>query len=170
MAHARRRSFPQARSKRAPTAWSRTITPAPFTVAPVTKILVTSLVLSNPGIRETILRTRGLMGVLSDQSLAPEDQVGAWGIVRVTDIALAAGAAFISGPITERNDDGWLIWQPFMASRNATTLEMTTFPFDSKAMRIIEEGFALAVMVENASPDFGFDFALAASLLFASGT
>ena len=169
MAHARRRQFTQQRPRRAPTAWSRTITPTPTNVPAATKILLTSLVLSNPGIQETLLRTRGVLGVLSDQVAAPEDQVGAVGIIRVTDLALATGAAAIPGPITERNDDGWVLWVPFLAARNATSLEMTTTEFDSKAMRIIEEGFSLAIMVENASPTFGFDFAFAASLLFASG-
>jgi len=131
---------------------------------------VGSFTLSNPGITETLIRTRGRFTVVTDAPIASEDQVGAWGMVVVNDLALAAGAASIPGPATDASDDGWFVWEGFnlvQASVGATavTVEGTQMEFDSKAARRVEEGFSIAIMAENSSLTDAFNFYLALSLL-----
>ena len=149
------------------TNWSRITLPASLVVLPATKILAALFVLDNPGISETIRRTRGLISVSSDQIAAAEDQVGAFGLMKVNDIAAAVGAASIPGPFTDGNDDGWFVHQFFCQRGSAVVASgdlSVQYEIDSKGMRTIEEGFSIAVMIENASAVHAlvFNFALAA--------
>jgi len=157
--------------RRQPTNWARVTSVGTVVVPAASKLLLTTIVLSNPGIDETIRRTRGLIHISSDQAAAVEDQTGAMGMVVVNDLAIAAGAASLPGPHTDSSDDGWFVWQPFMQSgigSGASQQFGERYDFDSKAMRRIEEGFAVAVMVENSHATFGLEiligFALLASL------
>jgi len=157
--------------RRQPTNWARITSVAPVTVPAASKVLLTTVVLSNPGIDETVRRTRGLIQVQTDTTTPIEDQTGAMGFVVVNDLAIAAGAASLPGPHTDSSDDGWFVWQPIMQSGIGNSSGMRLgerYEFDSKAMRRIEEGFSVAVMVENSNATFGFDimigFALLASL------
>ena len=159
-----RQNFPQ-RARRQPSSWSRVIPQQTSLVAAATKVLVNIIVLSNPGIGETVRRTRGLIMVKSDQSAAEEQQFGAVGFVVVNDLAIAAGAAAIPGPFSEQDDDGWYVWQPLFSSFESGETSAQFYPFDSKAMRRVEEGFSVAVMVENASATTGLEVAIAISSL-----
>ena len=127
------------------------------------------MVLDNVGISETVRRTRGQIFVASDQGAAIEDQLGALGLMKVNDVALAAGAASIPGPVTDASDDGWFVWRPFTQigerAAGGTSALGILYEFDSKAMRTIEEGFGVAVMLENASPTHGITVSFAVSLL-----
>ena len=152
--------------QRQPTNWARSTSATYVAVPAATKVLLAVITLSNPGIGETIRRTRGLISVGSDQNVAVEAQVGAYGMVVVSDLAIAAGAASIPGPITEATDDGWFVWVPFLKrGPSSTALEVINNEFDSKAMRRIEEGFCVAVLVENGSATDGLLFADMVSLL-----
>ncbi len=145
-------------SSRKGTNWARGSHGSDTIAAGPTKALLLTLVLSNPGITETIVRTRGRIFVQSDQSAAVEDQVGAFGMMVVNDLALAAGAASIPGPFTDRNDDGWFVWFPIMQRGVISTTGGNNFvgyDYDSKAKRRTEEGFGIAVMAENASTTHG---------------
>ena len=147
--------------QRAPTNWARAV-PANgtmTTVAATNKAILGSVVLSNPGIGETIRRTRGLVSIRSDQASAFEEITGAFGMMVVNDVALALGVTGIPGPVTEANDDGWFVWLPFSelmvgnagaspASIFASRASMN-YEFDSKAMRRVEEGFSVVMMIEN---------------------
>ncbi len=102
----------------------------------------------------------------SDQGGALEAQLGAWGLVVVSDLALAAGVASIPGPVTDASDDGWFVWEPLLnRMQSASLLEPRIFEFDSKAMRRVEEGSGIAVVVENASAATGLIFTCGISLL-----
>ncbi len=168
---ARRRSFPQrglGSARRAPSTWSRTVSQVALTVPAGTKAIITSFTLNNPGIGETVRRTRGVMHMESDQVAAVENQLAAMGAVVISDLALAAGAASIPGPVTDSQDDGWFVWMPMLSSQSvATTFHANAIPwmFDSKAMRKVEEGFSIAFMVENASLVFGIRVYIAISML-----
>ena len=83
-------------------------------VPAATKVLIGGFTLSNPGIDETVLRVAGMLSVTSDQIAASEAQIGAFGMIVVNDLAVAAGAASIPGPITDRSDDGWFVYVPFV--------------------------------------------------------
>ena len=139
--------------------------PVGIVVAASTKVLLDVVVLSNPGINETVRRTRGIVLVESDQDSINETFTGAIGMAVVTDLAIAAGAASIPGPVTDANDDGWFVWQPFAGRGSQQTGGEWQAEFDSKAMRRIEEGYGVAVMVENASPTFGLEVILSFSML-----
>ncbi len=108
--------------------------------------------------------------IASDQTTSIEFQLGAMGMVVVSDLALAAGAASIPGPGTDAADDGWFVWVPFMAIADGITTGNTKnpqqyFEFDSKAMRRVEEGFGIAVMIENVHPTQGLQAGVALSML-----
>ncbi len=158
------------RSRRLGTSWARLVETQLTTVAAGTKVLLAQLTLDNPGITETVIRTRGLIGIVTDAPTASEVQPGAFGMVVVNDLAIAAGAASIPGPVTDQDDEGWFVWQPTLASQEsvgatAVTVPMSVFHFDSKAARRIEHGFAAAVMFENASVTLGMQVITALSTL-----
>jgi len=159
------------RGRRGPsrTNWARLVSAGFTTVAANTKVLLATFVLDNDGISETIRRTRGQIFVGSDQGATFESQVGALGIMKVNDVALAAGAASIPGPVTEAPDDGWFMWQPTTSQGDNGTGGLSNtgvmYQFDSKAMRTIEQGFGLAVMFENGSATDGLRLNFALSIL-----
>ena len=154
MAARRQVAYRQPQRKRNATDWARVLDNY-TNVAAGTKVLLGTVILSNPGIGEVVRRTRGLLSVTSDQASAMESQIGAIGMIVVNDLALAAGAASIPGPVTDLDDDGWFVWQPFAQICGATVAGITTsslpgrYDFDSKAMRRIEQGFGIAIMAES---------------------
>jgi len=157
-ARSRRGAFAPRQRKRAAPAWGFVGSIAAASIAPATKVLLGSFVLSNPPLGETVLRTRAQFHIRSDQSAVVEDQIGAFGLIVVTDIALAAGAASIPGPFTDGGDDGWFVHQPItQAGANLTAAGTSPWQMvDSKAMRKIEDGQGVAIMIENASAAFAF--------------
>ncbi len=165
-----RRQFSNRQFRKTPAnrAWSGFIPATMTNVAAGTKVLVGGFTLSNPNIDETILRTVGMISVGSGQQSATEDQIGAFGMMIVSDLAVAAGAASIPGPVTDNSDDAWFVWVPF-AQRStfdvSAGVTSVKYDFDSKAMRTVEEGFGLAVMVENAHAVHSLVFQMSMSLL-----
>jgi len=153
-----RRQFRSRRQRPLGTGWARLVETT-FTTVPVSsKVLMATLSLDNPGLTETVIRSRGIISVITDTPLAaaPQVQLGAFGIVVINDLALAAGAASIPGPVTDQDDEGWFVWQPIGQAIDATGSTAVTavskeYHFDSKAARRIETGFGAALMVENAS-------------------
>ncbi len=143
-------------------AWAGLANAAPTTVAAATKVLLGTLTLSNQGIDETVLRTLGLLTIASDQAAANENQIGAWGMMVVTDLAIAAGAASIPGPITNIEDDGWFAHVSFaneLQFSSAVGMRPNfgvTNRFDFKSKRVVSSGQAVAIMVENAHASNGF--------------
>ena len=153
------------------TNWGRVASPAYATVAAATKVLFIPFLLDNPGISETVRRTRGRFAFHSDQGAGLEEISGAFGAVIVTDAAAAIGITAIPGPVTDASDDNWYLWEPFTGNLSdnvggnivSTNQPMTVF--DSKAMRKVETGFQIAFVVENASATTGFRFIMSISLL-----
>jgi len=136
--------------------------------------LIGSITLSNAGIGEVVRRTRGRWLVLSDTQAAYEEGIAALGFIVVTDTALGVGATAIPGPVTDANDDGWFVWEPWLGlvggcavggSPSTVAGNNNSNEFDSKAMRRVEEGFSVAVMIENASAAFALDVAMSFSTL-----
>ena len=175
MARARNRSSGFRRS--APNrGWSGFTTPAFVAVPAATKVLLGTFVLFNPGIDETILRTVGMLAVVSDQLVVTEAQIGAFGFIGVTDIAAAAGAASIPGPVTDAGDD-WFLYVPFASQftlASAASFQAVGFSnisFDSKAKRKFDEGTTIALMIENANATQGFNAVFSLRMLsMVSGT
>ena len=140
--------------------WGR-ITIASVSVAAGAKVLFGTFVLSNGGIGETVLRSRGRWAMSANA--APQILQLAWGLVVVSDLALAAGAASIPGPDTDASDDGWFVWDA-AEGQKAVVGEGFVFEFDSKGRRRVEEGFSIAMMVENPTAA-AVDFSMSISLL-----
>ena len=155
------------------TNWARIVV-APVAVAATSKVLLTLFTLDNPGISETVRRTRGRYLASSGQSANLGEIVGAWGAVVVTDAAAAIGITAIPGPITDASDDNWFIWEPFLslradapaASVSASTQTNAGEMYDSKAMRKVATGFQLAFVVESFTSEpmrFGVGISLLSS-------
>lgn len=135
----------------------------PVQIAVSTKVLLFTIELSNPGITETVRRTRGRFAL---QGVGEDKRLGALGFVIVNDLAAAAGVASMPGPVTDASDEGWFVWEPFVSSKSsAAALESVNYEFDSKGMRKLEQGFQIAVIVENASAEDQFFFEIGFSLL-----
>jgi len=110
---------------------------------------------SAPG--ETLVRTRGLFGVRTDQQTASENIMGAVGIGIVSAQAVSVGITAIPHPDTDSSWSGWLWHQYFTASMvfgTAVGLEfqaINTWIIDSKAMRKVGDEERVVVVVENSS-------------------
>ncbi len=148
------------------TDWARSVSTAHLALPAATKLFVGSFGLANPGISETVRRTRGMISAFSDTSSLNEI-VGAFGMVVVSSTAVAVGATAIPGPITDESDDGWFVWVPFVAmgSQSAGGQAGYRADFDSKAMRTVDEGFEIAVVFENAHATNAIEVAFGVSLL-----
>ena len=161
-----RRSFPTSQRRRTPNrSWTGNA-PATFTTIPASsKVLLATIVLSNADIDETILRVVGGISVKSDQKAGDEFQLGAFGMIRVTNLAVTAGIASIPDPVTDINDDGWFVYVPFAQSNiflDATGYDSISdrwYAFDSRAKRKIEEGTTVAVVAANAHATMGLQLA-----------
>ena len=155
------------------TNWARIVV-APVAVPAVSKVLLVTFALDNPGISETVRRTRGRFLAASGQSSNMDEVIGAWGAVVVTDAAAAIGITAIPGPITDASDDNWFIWESFLSMRadapgasvSASTMANAGEMYDSKAMRKVATGFQLAFVVESFTLDpirFGVGISLLSS-------
>ena len=160
---ARRRGMTNFRSSSRPNrAWSGSFASVFIAVPANSKVLLATLVTGVAGgVDLTILRTVGGIAVSSDQSASGEQQIGAWGMILVTDIAAAAGIASIPGPGTDVGDD-WFVHQTF-AQRGVladTPRVAEWYPVDSKAKRMLDgTGIVVAVVAENVHATNGFQLA-----------
>ena len=155
MATRSRRLYPA--KGRSATDWGRILIPTTDIDASEKQIIAT-FTLSNPGIGETVRRTRGRFSIISDQSTVTEEQLGAVGFMIASDAAVAVGATAVPGPATDASDDGWFVWEGWTQSSqftlgvsNAAGGFGAVYEFDSKAMRRVEEGFTIAVIAEGSS-------------------
>jgi hypothetical protein len=110
----------------------------------------------------TIIRTHLQIGVLSDQLIASEDQVGAIGVAVVSSQSEAVGVTAIPTPITDIGSDLWMLHQIFM---NEFTIISSVgfnhdgwhqYAIDSKAMRKVEDGQDVVVVAELSGVSSGF--------------
>ena len=135
-------------------AWSGSQAIVFTTIAANSKVLLGGLTTGvSGGVDLTILRTVGGISVRSDQAAALEPQIGAFGMILVTDIAFAAGIASIPGPSTDPGDD-WFVHQTFLQSgqQDGTSRDGSYYAIDSKAKRVLDgTGIVIAIVVENVS-------------------
>jgi len=105
----------------------------------------------------TIVRTRMIVSIVSDQSTSTEFIQGALGMQVVTEAAAAAGAASVPTPETEPGAD-YFVYQPWFNSFVLKTAvgftehgQSGTWHVDSKAMRKVDIDDDLAVTIEGLS-------------------
>ena len=156
-----RSRFHTSRTSRPNRSWAALTDVGNTVAAGSTKVLLGSLSLSNPNIDETILRTVGVLSIITDQAVADEAQQGAFGMILVTDRAIAAGAASIPGPVSDSGDDGWFVHVPFLEHFTLATAvgfqhnAARNYKFDMKGRRRAQEGQAIALMVETTAASDG---------------
>jgi len=151
------------RAPRRATQWvGSTDETAVTTLAASSAVLDQSFGFSEPA---TIVRVRGALWIASDQLSATERPFGAIGFATVTDQALAIGITAVPIPILDSPSEQWLLWQPFFTdftflnSTGAVTGNFKRFDLDSKAMRKMNDGTSVVVVLQNAST-VGLDFLL----------
>ena len=117
-----------------------TVQDSAFAAVPAaSKILIGTFTVANPGIDLTTLRVVGSVAIASDQSAGIETQAGSFGMILVTDAAVAIGVTAMPSPHLDASDDGWFVYKSFAQQ---TSLAENfgpfsyTYDFDSKAKRI----------------------------------
>ncbi len=151
-------------------AWAGVAATAQVVVAANTKVLLGSFQPTTSG-DVTVLRTVGYLTAFSDQNTSDETQVGAFGMIVVTDTALGIGVTAIPGPVSQIADDGWFIYQPFGQGQEFSSavghdsVSGNTMVIDSKGKRIVEDGRSVAIMVENAHATHGMTFLFSVRML-----
>ena len=133
-----------------------------------TPLLPGTAVLSNIGsptvAEQTIIRTRGILSIMSDQQAANETQIGALGIGVVQEQAASIGVIAVSHPIADSLSGLWFTWVPFAQSFLFITAagvdcqRQTNYEIDSKAMRKLGANERLVFVVENQSAIHGLQF------------
>ncbi len=124
-----------------------------------TKVLLGSFVPAANSVRLTIRRTRISCMWSSDQTVATQRPIGAIGAIVVNDRAITAGVASLPDPLTDIDDDGWLVFQGLhTAVKTASDIGFQenagqVYEIDSKAMRHLPDGKSLAFIVASGSAD-----------------
>ena len=148
------------------------LTPA-IAVAAATKVLLSTF--SPTTFSLTVRRTIIQVHVATDQLAASEEQVGAIGMLVVTDTAAAAGVASIPGPSTDASDDTWFLHKFFAntfrfgSAVGFDSIGGLSFEVDSRGQRKLPAGKVLALVVENASAAQGFVIRTGVSILTGTG-
>ena len=159
---ARRQSLPRRSSSSRPNrTWDGTTSSIYTNLAAASSVIISGFVAF--GGDQTILRTVGHMSVTSDQAGAVEQQIGAFGMILVSDTAFAIGITAMPKPIADQDNDGWFVYQSFSQQGDASVTSSLprTYEFDSKAKRIVQlGGVTMAVILTNASASNGLQFSM----------
>ncbi len=135
------------------TAWLDTVFTNTTLGVSGTAVLINSLNAAALALRPfTVVRVRGQMLVVTDQAAASENFVGNLGKAVVSDQAVAIGVTALPTPGTDRSSDLWFVYESiigeFRFDSNVGTREEFSRPYDSKAMRKVEDGQDLVTVVE----------------------
>jgi len=129
--------------------------PAETTIAGVGQTLVFSLNAAALALEPfTIIRTHFSVMVRSDQSAAVERQMGGFGIAVVSDQAVGVGITAVPHPVSDLGSSLWFLNQLLFSEANTVTDRTTpvrNYQLDSRAMRKVEVGSDIVVVVENIS-------------------
>jgi len=119
----------------------------------------------------TVIRTRLLVQISSDQLAAGENQIGAIGAAVVSDQAVGAGVTAVPTPINDVESDLWFVHQfLFSAMDLASAIGFDgnvgrVYSIDSKAMRKVEDGQDVVVVAEFSTQGDGFTLATGGRVL-----
>ena len=109
----------------------------------------------------TVVRTRGIFSVASDQSAGNEFPFGAFGMTIVSEEAAAAGILSVPTAYADADDDRFFLhgfWAVGLRVATAVGFQSDVFShwhFDSKAQRKVSASDVVSVTVENASATDG---------------
>ena len=170
MPRARHRSFTRGRGSRRQTEWGFTRSLANILVPANSFVLagVIDITLFDDSLPLTLVRTRGVIQVQSDQAGASELQIGAVGVAIVTQAAITLGVTAMPDPVTFEDSGIWQTYQAFAATTTAAAENpvQTLYHIDSKAQRKIETGEGLVAVVANLSAATGLLFTFNFRYLF----
>jgi len=171
---ARRRGNFTSRAPRRLTDWQLGfITNAYVTVPANSKVLLASITAAMLATvaPATIIRTRGIVSVTSDQAAAVEEQLGGIGLTFVSELARAAGVASIPGPVSDFGWEGWFVHQFFAQKQQlgANANMSQVYEIDSRAMRKFDDDSGLALVAENIDTTEGLDIAVFLRILVKAG-
>ncbi len=113
----------------------------------------------------TIVRTRGLVLGRSDQLSANEDYSASLGYAVVSDQAVAIGVTAVPTPVTDLASDFWFVHETIMGRFDSgTNVGLTELGgvaafsrYDSKAMRKVDIGQDLVVVLESTALNTGIE-------------
>ncbi len=102
----------------------------------------------------TVIRTRGILHVRSDQSTAGETYGASFGDAVVSEQASGVGITAVPTPTTDSDSDVWSVYEFMMMHfEHKTSVGFTDVGvqriIDSKAMRKVEDGQDLISVVEG---------------------
>ncbi len=118
----------------------------------------------------TVVRVRGKFAIRSDQLAATEDYSGALGYAVVSDQAVAIGVTAVPTSAADQSSDLWFVYELWFGSVQVATGAgfqdvMRERSYDSKAMRKVEDGMDLVVVLESSSLSSGLVFEHSSRLL-----
>ncbi len=158
-----RNRFPARRTAPGLKQWTSTVPQSDISVLAAASAVIDSFFVTSGAAPETVLRTRGLFTIQTDQVSATETPFGALGLCVVSDQALAAGVASVPTPYTDADSDLWFYHQYFAApvlfgtTTGIRRLDQQ-YEIDSKAMRRLSEDESIILVVENASAADGLRY------------
>jgi len=148
------------------------LVPAITTFSASGSVILFALTTAEKALRPfTVIRSRLLVGIASDQSAASEDQVAALGIAVVSDQAQAIGVTAVPTPITDLASDLWLMHQllynTFVFGTGVGFQDdgLHQYAIDSKAMRKVEDGEDVVVVGEGSGAGDGFRLTVGGRIL-----
>ncbi len=118
----------------------------------------------------TIVRTRGMFYARSDQTAALEDWSVALGYAVVSEQATAIGVTAVPTPETDKGSDLWFVYEEIFGtfgfiSGVGVFMGDYSRSFDSKAMRKVEDGQDLSIVVETSAISAGVKVVESARIL-----
>ena len=123
--------------------------------------IVTSLNAAALALRPfTIVRTRGVWHIVSDQLAAVEQQETAYGAIVVSEEALAVGITAVPTPI-DQDSSSWILFDmmfnrfDFVSGVGFEANSGVSRVVDSKAMRKVEEGQQVIEVIQNSGSSDG---------------
>ncbi len=127
---------------------------ASTTLAASTAVLVSTLNAAALALRPfTVVRTRGVLMIESDQEAANERTRAAFGAAVVSDEASAIGVTAIPTPTTDDGSDLWFVYEamPYSMLASNSSPVFSRVDIDSRAMRKVEDGQDVVTVVEQAA-------------------
>jgi len=118
----------------------------------------------------TIVRTRGVWRIITDQQIASELTETSLGACVVSDQAAAIGITAIPTPETDKESDLWFMYETTLGGfQFGTAVGFTNnynqTTFDSKAMRKVEDGQDVAIVLENTADSAGVNVHVSGRML-----
>ncbi len=111
----------------------------------------------------TVVRSRGIIQISSDQLIATEFVDAGYGHAVVSEQASAIGVTAMPTPTTDSGSDLWLVYErmflefAFITAAGFDARGGRILRFDSKAMRKVQDGEQLVTVVEAGSLSNGFN-------------